>query len=208
MSFTVINRQTWPRNAHFEHYLSLVPCQYSMTVSLDITSLVKTGRKLYPSMLYALSSVVNRHEEFRMAFNDKDELGIYDRLCPSYTIFHKDTETFSTLWTTYDDDYETFLRSCKSDMARFGNVKDFEAKPQTPVNSFPVSMIPWESFESFHLHLPRAERYFFPIFTMGKYVEREGKFLLPLAVQVHHAVCDGFHVCRLTGELRELVACL
>lgn len=73
-------------------------------------------------------------------------------------------------------------------MERFGNVKDFEARPHTQVNNFPVSMIPWESFESFHLHLPRAERYFFPIFTMEKHVEREGTFLLPPVVQAHHAV--------------------
>lgn len=26
---------------------------------------------------------------------------------------------------------------------------------------------------------------------------------LPLAVQVHHAVCDGFHVSRLLNELQE-----
>ena len=25
---------------------------------------------------------------------------------------------------------------------------------------------------------------------------------MPLAVQVHHAVCDGFHVCRLVNELQ------
>ena len=41
---------------------------------------------------------------------------------------------------------------------------------------------------------------------MGKYVEREGRILLPLALQVHHAVCDGFHACRLTREVRELIA--
>ncbi len=30
-----------------------------------------------------------------------------------------------------------------------------------------------------------------------------GKYLLPLAIQVHHAVCDGFHVCRFVNELQE-----
>lgn len=28
---------------------------------------------------------------------------------------------------------------------------------------------------------------------------------LPLAVQVHHGVCDGFHVCRFVNELQELL---
>ena len=157
-------------------------------------------------MLYVVMRVVNAHEEFRMAFSEDGTLGFYDRLHPCYTVFHRETETFSTLWTEYHADYETFLQAFRNDCEQFKDVKRFEAKPQTPVNSFPVSMIPWESFEGFHLHLPRAGKYFFPIVTMGKYVEREGRILLPLALQVHHAVCDGFHACRLTREVRELIA--
>ena len=30
----------------------------------------------------------------------------------------------------------------------------------------------------------------------------EGKTLLPLAVQVHHGVCDGFHLCRFLNGLQ------
>lgn len=44
-----------------------------------------------------------------------------------------------------------------------------------------------------------------PIFTMGKFEEEGGKILLPLAVQLHHAVCDGFHLCRLVNELQDLL---
>ena len=37
-------------------------------------------------------------------------------------------------------------------------------------------------------------KFLLPIFTMGKFFERDGKRLLPLAIQVHHAVCDGYHL--------------
>ena len=33
-----------------------------------------------------------------------------------------------------------------------------------------------------------------PVFTIGKYFAQEDKIMLPLALQVHHAVCDGYHV--------------
>ncbi len=33
----------------------------------------------------------------------------------------------------------------------------------------------------------------------------DGRIVLPLAVQVHHAVCDGFHICRFVNELQELI---
>jgi chloramphenicol O-acetyltransferase type A len=48
------------------------------------------------------------------------------------------------------------------------------------------------------------ENFFAPMFTLGKYDKQGKKVLLPLAVQVHHAVCDGFHVARLINELQEL----
>ena len=40
---------------------------------------------------------------------------------------------------------------------------------------------------------------------MGKHYEEDHRFRLPLAVQVHHGVCDGFHVCRFVNELQELL---
>ncbi|MNC76969.1 Chloramphenicol acetyltransferase [compost metagenome] len=48
------------------------------------------------------------------------------------------------------------------------------------------------------------QNFFAPMFTLGKYYKQDGKVLLPLAVQVHHSVCDGFHVARLINELQEM----
>lgn len=48
-------------------------------------------------------------------------------------------------------------------------------------------------------------QYLRPIFTMGKYYEDDGRIILPLAVQVHHAVCDGYHLCRFLNELQEMI---
>ena len=99
MTFTEIQREHWARKEFFDHYFSQVPCTYSMTVSLDITPIRQRAVKLYPAMLYCLSRAVNARQEFRMACNGAGEVGYYDVVHPCYTIFHKDTETFSNLWT-------------------------------------------------------------------------------------------------------------
>ena len=80
-----------------------------------------------------------------------------------------------------------------------------EAKPGTPANTFPVSMIPWTSFDGFNLNLQKGYDYLLPIFTLGKFEEEDGICRIPLAVQVHHAVCDGFHLSRFLNELQELI---
>lgn len=205
MTFKIIDRENWSRKEYFEHYFSNVPCTYSMTTKLDITKIIESKKKLYPAMLYYLTTIVNRHVEFRIAFNKDNELGVYDEMLPCYTIFHKDTETFSNLWTVYCKDYEEFYKMYENDLRQYGNQKGMFGKPDVPDNCFTVSMIPWVSFEGFNLNLQKVYDYLLPIFTMGKYYEENGRILLPLAIQVHHAVCDGFHLCRFINELQELI---
>jgi len=55
-------------------------------------------------------------------------------------------------------------------------------------------MVPWVEFTGFNINVYDEGKFLLPIFTMGKYFERDGKRMLPLAIQVHHAVCDGYHV--------------
>ncbi len=204
--FQLIDLETWARREYFQHYFHEVPCFYSMTVKLDITRLRQSGERLYPALLYLLSTLVNRHEEFRMALDGQGRLGVYDQMHPSYTVFHPDSETFSNLWTEYRPAYPEFRAAFEADMAAYGQRPGFLGKPNPPSNAFPVSMLPWTAFEGFNLNLPRGEGYLQPIFTLGKYTPSNGRLFLPLAAQVHHAVCDGYHVCRLVNELQELLS--
>lgn len=205
MVFEKIDRSSWKRNEYFENYFTNIPCTYSMTVKLDITQIKKKRMKLYPAMLYYLATIVNRHSEFRTAINQEGELGIYDEMIPSYTIFHEDTETFSNLWTPYIPDFEAFSMAYANDMQRYGSNYGMIEKPDVPENVFNVSMIPWSTFDGFNLNLQKGYDYLIPIFTMGKYYRDDEKIILPLAIQVHHAVCDGFHICRFVNELQELI---
>ena len=201
MNFSTIDLEHWERREYFEHYLNQVPCTYSMTTKLDITKIRQEGRRLYPTMLYLLTKTVNQFEQFRTAFRPDGSLVIYEQLSPSYTIFHPQTETFSTLWTEYSGDYTTFCRRYEEDLARYGKIERMVAKPDQPENCFDVSMIPWNSFDGFNLNVA-GFRHLLPIFTLGKYREVDGRWLIPISAQVHHAVCDGFHLCRMLEELQ------
>ena len=203
MAFRQIDREHWARKEYFDHYFSQVPCTYSAVFRLNLTNLKKQGQKLYPTMLYHIAAQVNSQEEFRTALDSEGRLGVYDQIHPCYTIFYKENSTFSNLWTEYTPNYEAFCEAYRKDMAQYGPNLGLEAKPNLPPNTFPVSMLPWASFEGFNLNLQKGYDYLLPIFTMGKYFEEGDKTLLPLAIQVHHAVCDGFHLCRFVCGLQE-----
>lgn len=206
MTFEKVDRSAWARREYFEHYVFAVPCTYSMTVTLDVTQIKVQRRKLYPTMLFYLTTVVNRHAEFRTAFNEAHELGVYSEMLPCYTVFHPGSETFSDLWTAYVPDIDEFCAAYERDIAQYGGQEGLVGKPNVPPNTFSVSMVPWAVFQGFHLNLQKGYDYLLPIFTMGKYYQKDGRYLMPLSIQVHHGVCDGFHISRFVNELQELIS--
>ena len=61
-------------------------------------------------------------------------------------------------------------------------------------------LISWASLEGANLNPAKGNDYVFPIFTLGRYHEHNRHSFLSLTIQVNHAVCGGFHVCRLIGK--------
>lgn len=206
--FRLIDKETWKRKPYFEHYFNQVRCSYSITVNIDISGVINFKNKydtnLYPLLIYAITKAVNNHEEFRTALNDNGELGVWDSLVPCYTIFHKETETFSDLWTEWNENLSVFLSNYKLDMKLFGNNCCMNAKPDTPANILFISSLPWVTFTGFNLNIFADGSYLLPIFTYGKFFRQDGRYLIPLSVQAHHAVCDGFHVSRLIDEVQQI----
>ena len=206
-NYTPVDLSRWARKEHFEVFQSFAQSTINQTVLLDITILLKhikeSGWKFYPTLIFLLSKIVNSHAEFRMAIKN-NELVIWDDIHPSYTIFHNDTETFSSLWSHYDGNIHHFQNVYAEDLARYGNNLSYWPKEETRENVFFVSAIPWVSFTSFNINVANMQNFFAPMFTLGKYYKDNEKVLLPLAVQVHHSVCDGFHVARLVNELQEM----
>lgn len=212
MNFTPIDFQTWSRGQYFHVHYNVVPNTYSITANIDISTLLEAvkdnGLKFYPVMIYCITTIVNRHDEFKMGYAD-NQIGMFDRIEPAYTIFHADTETYATLWTEYNADFKTFYDNCTSDIDTYKDERTLDeylfAKPNAPANSFVITAIPWTSFTGFSHRMDNGSKYLAPWFTIGKYFEQEEKTLLPLAVHVNHAVCDGFHVSRFLNELQSLV---
>lgn len=90
-----------------------------MTIKFDITKRKLENKKLYPTMLYYITNIVNKHDEFKTTFNENDELGIYDEIIPCYTIFHKYTKTFSNIWTRYTSNINDFYAEYENDLKQY-----------------------------------------------------------------------------------------
>ncbi|MDE6001229.1 MAG: chloramphenicol acetyltransferase [Clostridia bacterium] len=202
MKFELIDIDKWERREYYEHYTKEVVCSYSMTVNIDISNL--QNEKLYPAMLWLLTKTVNEFPEFRTALTEKG-LGVFDTMLPAFTIFNKEKKNFSVIYSEYSEDYGAFLKNYNTDVNKYENSLEFAPKKNRPANTFDVSMIPWATFSSFNINAFNCDKYFLPIFTIGKYFEQDGKRLLPLSIQVHHAVCDGYHVSTFIDSLQNKI---
>ncbi|MCC8180874.1 MAG: type A chloramphenicol O-acetyltransferase [Planctomycetes bacterium] len=206
--FTPIDLDTWPRKPYFNHYYKAVRCSYSVTCTLDITELrrccAEAKVKLYPALIYCLAQAVNQVEEMRVCFDSNPVLGTWNFMTPSYAVFHKDDNTFSNIWTSYNPDFSIFYQAYLLDIKRYGDLKGLFTKPDQPDNCFTVSCLPWVNFTGFNINVFGDGSYLRPIFTIGKYSREKDKTLIPLAVQAHHATCDGHHTSQLVNYVTEL----
>ena len=200
MALRLIDMENWERREFYEHFIREVVCSYAITVNLDITAL--KGQRLYPAMIWLLTKTVNSLPEFRTVLTPKGP-GIYDSMHPMYTVFNRENKNFSGIWSYYSEDYGEFLKNYTADEAEYSKSTRYAPKAGTPENSFNISMLPWLEFTAVNINVYDEGKFLLPIFTMGKYFERDGKRLLPLAIQVHHAVCDGYHVGRFVETLQE-----
>ena len=208
--FQPIDPVAWPRQPYFDHYFHTVRCTYSVVATVDVTSMLarcKTaGVKFTPAMIHCISTAVNRIPEMRVSFDGTGSLGTWDFMTPCYAVFHRDDNTFSNLWTAYSDDFSIFYQRFTDDNKRYGDDRAFFPKPDMPGNYFTISFLPWIDFTGFNINVSDDGAYLRPIFTVGKFVRENGTVLVPLAVQAHHAVCDGYHVGQFFEHLRTLAA--
>ena len=65
------------------------------------------------------------------------------------------------------------------------------------------SVIPWISFTSFSNARKKGQGDDIPRIVFGKYFEKEKELHLPVSVEVHHALMDGYHVGQYFTQLQK-----
>lgn len=195
--FYPIDIDKWERNKYFYYFTKMLPTGYSITVNIDITNtynlIKKKNKKFFPAYLYIASKIISEHNEFKIS-NFNNQLCYFDVLHPSYAYFHKDDNTISNMWTEYNSNFNIFYNNYIDDISKYGNNYGVLAKPNPPQNNYMIGMLPWIEFSSY-TPIPYINlNMYFPIIQAGKFIDLDGKKIIPLSFTIHHAVADGYHV--------------
>lgn len=199
-----IDFDTWNRSGVFNHFIRDVKCVISLTADVDVTGLVahckQTGLRFFPCFMYAVAVIVNRHGEFRMGYDSDGDVVIWDRVHPSYVDFHQEDESITHLVSRFTPGLERFYHTVVKDMEENKEKRAFAIQYNCP-NTFDVSCLPWIHYKSLDLHVYDGGTYLAPVITWGKYIPVNGRLIMPLSIQIHHAAADGYHIARFYREL-------
>ncbi|MBQ3349573.1 MAG: hypothetical protein IJG38_04190 [Thermoguttaceae bacterium] len=208
MNYKVIDKETYYRKGVFRHFTEDCKCSTSMTARLDVTELAahskKTNTKFYINFLYLLSKVLNSRDDYKMGYLwQTQELICYDVVHPTQYVFHDDTETFTLVYSEYNEDYETFYANALADVEKAKQTREYGLDMANHPNWFDASYISWLSYDSLNVELPDGYLYFLPIINWGRYREENGRLQMPVTVRLNHAIADGFLVANVYRLLQQ-----
>ncbi len=204
--YTKIDLGKWNRGKLFQSYIDM-RIVMSLTVDIDVTNLIEFSKshdlKFYPAMIWVVSKVVNEHDEFKYSWDNKGNLIKWDYISPSYAEFHKEDENFTKMVTDFSDSIFEFHERFMLDREKHKMERAFVANQ--PLNFFDVSCLPWVKYNHFDVHVFDEGKFLAPVITWGKYELERERYIMPVTMNIHHAVADGFHLSRFFNEVQELI---
>ncbi|MBM7834922.1 chloramphenicol acetyltransferase [Clostridium sardiniense] len=208
MNLNIIDIEKWERRKCFEHYFNNAKCTYSITVNIEITNLYRyiknNNLKLYPAFTWITTKCLNNHKEFKMAINDEGKLGYYDKISPCYSVLNDKTKIMDELFTLYSSDFKKFYSNMLYDIEMYKKDPTYSSDFQK--NFYLVSCIPWINYSSFNVNNETNIPMLFPMVTWGKYYNENEKVFMPVSLQVHHSVADGYHCSLFYDEVQDIVS--
>lgn len=206
MKFNIIDVENWERKECFDHFMSIAKSTYSLTVNMDISKLImfskKNNYRLYPTFTWIVSQAINNHKEFKMGYDENKNVGYYDMVNPDYSVMNDRTKIMDNLCTVYSSKFKTFYNNMVNDLEAY---KNFGAHTQAQSNFFIASCLPWITYTSFNVSNESEYQFLFPMVTWGKYFEQGNKILMPLTLQIHHAVADGYHCSLFYKDIEQIL---
>jgi chloramphenicol O-acetyltransferase type A len=197
----------WSRRELFEFFIDYTNPYFNICTPIEVTKLVTFVRerqtKISLALHYFALRIANEIEPFRYRLKDRQVI-IYDVVNGGTTVLLPN-ESFSYAYFDYQRDFEKFV----SDMGKA--VDELRSgsgalKPTMRDDVIYHTTLPWISFTSFAHARNKSRGESIPRFVFGKFTQENGRLMMPISVEVHHALMDGLHVGRFFNQLEEALA--
>ncbi len=190
-----IDINKWNRKQHFNFFKDFDNPFFNLTLNVDCTNLFDMTRRnklsSFVSYIYLSLQTAIDIEEFRFRIVN-DEVICYDTLMAGSTIL-TENNTFVFAYFDYNENFKTFhdaalekIKSAKTETALIPGEENG--------NVIHYSTIPWVSFTGLQHARHHKLKDSVPKIVFGKTFNDGDRLKLPMAIDVHHALMDGYHV--------------
>ncbi|MBA6156951.1 chloramphenicol acetyltransferase [Tenacibaculum sp. S7007] len=184
---------SWNRKQHFEHFRTLADPTFGIVADVEVSKCYQSAKENKQSFfvlyLHACMKAINEIESFKYRI-EGDKVAIYDVINTSPTIARADN-TFGFSYVEFSEDYKKFENNFLKEKERITNSTDL-FPPKYSLGCVHCSAIPWVSFSSHKEPFSGDKDSSVPQLSFAKIKEENNKMLMPVAVNVNHALVDGY----------------
>lgn len=193
----------WPRRAALAHFRHMAQPAFSVTAPVDVTGLreraARHGATPWLAYHHAALEAANAVDGMRQTLIDEGT-GVreFATIHASTTVL-RDDGSFGFLTLPRDPTLADFAARAKQNLPRVRSARGDLFKADDPGDVrvetlVHMTALPWFAFTAFtHARGQGDDR---PKIAFGRFTPQGERLLMPVAVDVHHALCDGVHVGR------------
>ncbi|MDO6743705.1 chloramphenicol acetyltransferase [Tenacibaculum soleae] len=187
--------EKWNRKQHFNHFKNLADPTFGIVADVDVSKCYQSAKEnkqsFFVRYLHACMMAINAIENFKYRIED-DKIAIYETINASATIARLDN-TFGFSYIDFSNNFEEFSLNFKNEKARILNSTDL-FPPKYSLGCIHCSALPWVSFTAHKEPYSGNKNDSVPQLSFGKIKVESGKKIMPVAINVNHALVDGFHI--------------
>lgn len=199
--------ESWSRKSQFYFFKKYDNPFFNICTEIDVTPLhefVKANNhSFFLASLFVSLKAANEIEEFKYRIKGNDVI-IYDEIHAGSTVANDDN-TFSFCYFDYQPTLKAFESLAKKELCAIKTKTEKLDTNDDEDNMIHYSVLPWYSF--FSISHPRKfnTEDSVPKIVFGKFSLKNNKLMMPISIEVHHSLMDGFHIGQYLSHLQEII---
>lgn len=190
-----IDLNNWQRKEHYSFFNKLDYPHFNICANVDITNfynfIKENNLPFFLSFLFVVSKTANSIDEFKLRIRE-NVIVQHEYIHPSFTIM-TDKNLFGFCPVNFKENFNEFLIESYKKMESSKSNLTLTNEPNRDDYLF-ITSIPWVSFTSISHPIGMNPASSIPMVAWGKYFKENDKIKIPLSLEVHHALMDGFHI--------------
>lgn len=194
---TEINVNSWSRKEHYEFFSKMDQPSFGIVTEVDCTDTYQLAKDNHQSFfahyLHRSMLAVNQVNAFKLRIIE-DKVYQYDVIHAGSTIAREDG-TFGFAFIEFSENFDTFNSKLQSEILAVQNTTGLRlSNEELDLNLIRHSTFPWHHFSAI-LHPSNVNnKECIPRIVFGKFAEKNGRKMLPVSIEAHHALMDGHHI--------------